>query len=141
MEQHSFSSPGKVFLLGEYAVLDGSEAILAAIGPRFELLEVDDSDSETFAGESPMGLLCRFARRLGANEFSWKFSDPHAGAGGFGASTAQFILAYRSLARQVGWDLSWRSCLDLVPKIMCSKYQSSERCRSCYSMAGGSKTD
>lgn len=34
----AYTIPGKVFLLGEYAVLFGSPAIVAAVEPRFEML-------------------------------------------------------------------------------------------------------
>lgn len=101
-----FSIPGKVFLLGEYAVLAGGSAILAAVGPRFHLRtgEIGDTAASTFHPQSPAGRLLGVARRLRTRGF--EFVDPHLGQGGFGASTAQFALLYGAFAEEAGWDLS-----------------------------------
>ena len=90
------SVPAKVFLLGEYAVLAGLPAALVAIGPRFSAETAPNSGegagSDSVAPRSPWGKLEAHAR----TRLPLKFSDPFRGAGGFGASTAQFALAYAS---------------------------------------------
>src|SRR4051812_26828373 len=109
----SWSVPGKVFLLGEYAVLAGKPAVIAAIPPRFGLragrsLPVEKSPAGRLLASVGEGL----ARRL---------ADPHLGSGGFGASTAEFALHYRELvsrsSRARGWSLSaeavWAKYRDL----------------------------
>jgi len=88
------SVPGKVFLLGEYAVLTGAPAWVTALGPRFELHP--DGDTE-FHPESPAGRFIA-ARNPGARpRVSGRFVDPWEGRGGFGGSTAEFaMVAYRA---------------------------------------------
>lgn len=114
------SAPGKVFILGEYAVLGGFPALVAAVSPRFELRTCAAQDSFSFSKESPLGRLQAWAlereglpgaassprwERLG---FEW--NDPYQGRGGFGASSAQFLLAHRawtgsSWSLRGAWDL------------------------------------
>ena len=100
----SWSVSGKVFLLGEYAVLAGAPALVAAVPPRFSLSTRPSSGAiETvFHPESPAGRLLR-ELRVQVPHF---FSDPARGAGGFGASTAQFILA--AAAHGISdWKVLW----------------------------------
>jgi mevalonate kinase len=94
------SVPGKVFLLGEYAVLTGMPAVLAAIPPRFVL--ESGKDAEGYPPGSPAGRLLAWAKA----EAAPALRDPHQGAGGFGASTAAFALLYRELSEGRGWRLS-----------------------------------
>lgn len=113
------SVPGKTFLLGEYAVLGGGPAYVATLGPRFVLR----SDAGAGSGardsaravislrdlhpQSPAGRLLAVAEGQGLKvDLRWAIEDPYAGQGGFGASTAQFALAYGTLAREAGWELS-----------------------------------
>lgn len=86
-----FSVPGKVFLLGEYAVLAGAPALIAAIPPRFSLSRASfpGSRESAFHPESPAGR----SSLVRANAGGWHWLDPASGDGGFGASTAQFALA------------------------------------------------
>ncbi len=86
-----FSVPGKVFLLGEYAVLAGASALVAAVPPRFSLSRASfpGSRKSDFHPESPAGR----SSLVRANAGGWHWSDPASGDGGFGASTAQFALA------------------------------------------------
>jgi mevalonate kinase len=88
------SIPSKAFLLGEYAVLDGAPGIVSTFAPRFTLnsgtADSKDRSSSLFHPESPAGLYLR----ENAWEGIWNFTDPHKGAGGFGGSTAEFLLAY-----------------------------------------------
>jgi mevalonate kinase len=102
MAELKFSIPGKVFLLGEYAVLAGRPAVVAAIPPRFGL----GFGRAAPNSKSPGGRLLASVGETLAH----RLSDPHLGSGGFGASTAEFALHYRSLVaecpRARGWSLS-----------------------------------
>jgi mevalonate kinase len=110
------SVPGKVFLLGEYAVLGARPALVAALAPRFELVSGDRAASaralrlNELHPRSPAGRLLSYARERGvssaASAADLGFVDPFQGQGGFGASTAQFALAYTWLAHDAGWELS-----------------------------------
>jgi mevalonate kinase len=101
--------PGKVFLLGEYAVLSGHPALVAAIPPRFRAGAVPVE----YLPSSPAGRLLLAA----GQERGLSTEDPHRGRGGFGASTAEFALVYRELASTMGWALSgeavWRKYREL----------------------------
>lgn len=91
MKSAIWSAPGKIFLLGEYAVLGGAPALLATVGPRFMLStgSFEGSCSTSFHPDSPAGKL--------APGRSWHWLDPYGGAGGFGASTAQALLVEAAL--------------------------------------------
>lgn len=116
-----FTAPGKVFILGEYAILAQLSAVVAAVDPRFSLRVSKETGggacsispiSTLFHSESPAGRLIAWAERsekidLPFLDLQWK--DPHAGQGGFGASTAQFALVYFALAQNYGWPLQWES--------------------------------
>jgi hypothetical protein len=84
------SIPSKVFLFGEYAVLAGLPAAAVALAPRFSAETIDGSGGDGVPPRSPWGRLERHAGRA----ISLAFQDPFRGAGGFGASTAQFALAF-----------------------------------------------
>lgn len=103
------SIAGKIFILGEYAVLGGEGAILAAVPERFELRPAGDQ-ALSFHPESPAG---RWLNTLDAKKLkkisTYKFYDPRQGEGGFGASTAQFALIYRELHPQADWRQAWRA--------------------------------
>ena len=94
-----YSIPGKVFLLGEYSVLAGKPAIVAATHPRFvarsdgskHFSHLPHTASREFHPLSPAGLLER-SKPAGIPHF--EFHDAYQEQGGFGASTAQFALAY-----------------------------------------------
>jgi mevalonate kinase len=105
------SIPGKAFLLGEYAALAGLPAVVAALGPRFELHAGDagpEAGADGFAAESPAGKLLAGAGR------GFRFRDPYEGAGGFGASTAQFALAYQALGSgPLTAEAAWRKYREL----------------------------
>jgi hypothetical protein len=102
-----FSAPGKVMLLGEYAVLGKGSAMMAAVGPRFCLQggspSLDAAPLLAPHPESPAGRLLAFAAQSpsGPMRADWvrtlKWSDPHEGRGGWGASTAQFALVHAAL--------------------------------------------
>lgn len=124
-----WSIPGKVFLLGEYAVLGGGPAWIATVGPRFWLEGAESAgqslssfgvDVRVFAPESPAGRLLSLALVRGAERPQACFDDPFRGSGGFGASTAQFALLYRFLAEtnpghfDAGGLSCWRTYRELM---------------------------
>ena len=51
MTQLQASAPGKLYIAGEYAVVDGSAAIVAAVN-RYVTVKVDDENLPTLAQES-----------------------------------------------------------------------------------------
>ena len=105
---------GKVFIAGEYGVLAGGPAVVAAIAPRFVLSD-DDSGGVPLgdmAHASPVGRLLGSASECGNTGFL-RFRDAHFGAGGFGASTAQFALASEALRPGLSTEAIWRSYREL----------------------------
>jgi mevalonate kinase len=83
--------PSKTFLVGEYGVLHGGTALIAATSPVF-VLQVQRGEG-TAAGlhpESPAGMFLREHRAL-FGKLDVRFVDPYGGRGGFGASGAQFL--------------------------------------------------
>jgi mevalonate kinase len=96
--------PSKTFLLGEYAALEQGPAILAATMPCFEL-HINTAERQLFHPDSPA------ARFIEAGDPAFKLTDPHHGAGGFGASSAEFIAAYlcRNDVDITDWDLMRRA--------------------------------
>ena len=109
----ALSAPGKVFLLGEYAVLAGRPALVSAVGPRFEMTaeptlpEWKGWTAEGFHPKSPLTRLVEWSESLSSRAWKFAFEDPHSGAGGFGGSTAQFALGYLAMAHAEGWERSW----------------------------------
>lgn len=92
----TLSVPSKTFLFGEYITLNGGAALILNTEPRFSLTaRAHANDQLIFHGiatESPAGkFLNHFKVELQGYEFT--FQDPYHGAGGFGASSAQFALA------------------------------------------------
>jgi mevalonate kinase len=89
------SSPAKVFLLGEYSVLNGGLGFLMAAGPRFEM-QIKSEGSGNVQGihpDSPAGIWIRNRRQVFQN-VDVAFQDPYHGIGGLGASSAQFLMTY-----------------------------------------------
>ncbi len=109
----SYSIAGKVFVLGEYAVLGALPAVVASLGPRFELRPCGTGPAEVFHPESPAG---RFLNSVARDEKRvFEFFDPFSGNGGFGASTAQFALLYAALhGVNDSWQSVWRKYRDLT---------------------------
>ncbi len=89
------SCPSKSFLLGEYSVLNAGSALLFNSEPRFQLV-ADMRGTGVIEGipaGSPAGLwLAQNRDCFGASDL--QFIDPHNGLGGFGASSAQFLLVH-----------------------------------------------
>ncbi len=77
--------PGKTFLVGEYAVLVGGEALGIATKPSF-ILTAENAD---YHSDSAAGLFCA----INDIQFNSKVNNPY-GMGGFGQSTAEFIFAW-----------------------------------------------
>jgi hypothetical protein len=93
----TLSVPGKTFLVGEYLALVGGPSLLLSTGPRFSLTVEADERADLHPGPfhslSPAGkYLTRHQRDL--SRFDFKFSDPHLGRGGLGASSAQWVLLH-----------------------------------------------
>ena len=92
-----FNVSSKTFLLGEYVALYGGPALLLAHGPHFECTLSDgEGDGEVtvpFHPDSPAGEWIELHDELFKNT-QITFRDPHEGAGGFGASTAQYMATY-----------------------------------------------
>jgi mevalonate kinase len=98
--KYVLSVPSKTFLLGEYAVLKGLPALLLNTEPRFELhvsyaanpgLSHDGIESLSPGGRFIQDHADFFKR------YQLYFYDPHEQRGGFGASSAQFLLLYSLL--------------------------------------------
>jgi mevalonate kinase len=122
--QGSASIPGKIFVLGEYAVLADRPAIVATLGPRFHMshsrseVEPVSVDIPALHPRSPAGRLLAWARERGLPELQHSFVDPHQGAGGFGASTAQFALVYQKYSRLAGFEASAMGARKLYRELM-----------------------
>jgi hypothetical protein len=87
----TFRFPSKTFLLGEYAILQGSNALLFGHPPFFTAThEYSQQPDSQFHPESPAGLWIK------QNPFDLKIrlQDPHEGRGGYGASGAEFLAAW-----------------------------------------------
>lgn len=99
----ALSAPSKSFLLGEYLALTGGRTLLAATLPRFELRLSEGSGA--IRGIAPASAAGRFiaAHPDVFAAFDVEFRDPHAGAGGWGASAAQFLMCYAARER-IGGD-------------------------------------
>lgn len=82
----------KVFLVGEYQVLQEGTAFLAVIEPRFKMLvQAGHGELSGVPQGSPAFIFHEHEQEFFKN-WNLEFLDPHAGRGGFGASTAQVAL-------------------------------------------------
>ena len=90
---YNISFPGKTFLIGEYAVLENSSAILVNTKPRFYFFITSGECVNFFHPESPAGQWLNKYPQVGQSYHieSW---DPYSGKGGLGLSSAQFNLVY-----------------------------------------------
>lgn len=87
-----FSVPSKTFVLGEYAVLAGEPGLVLTTAPRFSLQARQGAGAvRGIPADSPAGQTIRQNQAL-FGDYQIEFQDPYQGKGGFGASTAQFIL-------------------------------------------------
>ncbi len=89
------SCPSKTFLLGEYAVMNSGAALLFNSEPRFQLI-VNLRGTGEVEGIHPASPAAQWMAqnrdRFGHADL--QFVDPHNGLGGFGASSAQFVLVH-----------------------------------------------
>jgi len=91
----SLSAPSKSFLVGEYLVTEAGPGIIINTEPRFELQLTKTADGY----HDGLDAHCPSAKYLQKhaaffNEYQLKFIDPHHQAGGFGASSSQFLMLY-----------------------------------------------
>ncbi|MBI3534667.1 MAG: hypothetical protein HY072_04185 [Deltaproteobacteria bacterium] len=135
---YSFSctAPGKVFLLGEYAVLKRLPAVILTVGPRFMLqaechtsifasvfetdLVVKDWDSlkaDTVHPKTPLGRLMDWASYNGLPELKFRYNNPFANEGGFGLSSAEFVLAYWAYTQVSNWPKDCKEMLKLYREL------------------------
>lgn len=114
MKTIDLSVPGKVFLGGEYLALNGGATLLAGIEPRFRLQAKENlkKNSNPFHPQSPAGQLWVLNQEK-LEIYEIQFQDPHQGRGGFGGSTAEFILLYSLLKLQDATSMDAQSELDL----------------------------
>jgi mevalonate kinase len=118
MPDKCFDIAGKVFVLGEYAILGGMPALVASIAPRFSgsLCEMTAEDGD-YHPESPVGRFLRWAQEHRGVRYSFHFEDPYR-IGGFGASTAQFAIAFTAAADRLGLGDNWRSMWQFYRDLM-----------------------
>lgn len=88
------SVPAKTFVAGEYLALAGGPCLLAATGPQFQL-RVKDGDGirDGLPAGSPADLFIQRHPDFFA-KLDLSFVDPYLRAGGYGASTAQFLAVF-----------------------------------------------
>lgn len=86
--------PSKTFIIGEYSVLTDRYAIVAAHKPYFSLRTDAHGQAWQPHPQAPAGKLLQRHQDAGTQYY---FFDPHAGLGGFGASTAQYLSLHQQL--------------------------------------------
>lgn len=87
----TLSAPGKTFLSGEYLALKGGPAVVLSLAPRFRLKVRRGQGHSPFHPESPAGKLVAQHPEVFAG-LDLEFVNPY-NQGGFGGSTAEFLLA------------------------------------------------
>ncbi len=126
---------GKVFLLGEYAVVAGNSALVAATQPCFALTQGKSrSAADVFHPNSPVGRLRQWsADRLASQgldlaqfgmdwpQLSWVDAyAPDQNVGGLGRSTAEFGTYFLALAAripQLKLDPTWKGAYILYREL------------------------
>lgn len=93
MPDYFFTAPSKTFIVGEYAVLFDLPALILLEKPFFTLSAVKQTGTHRnpFHPESPAGQYYENHRDDFA-DLAIDFHDPHSGLGGFGCSSAEFVL-------------------------------------------------
>ena len=91
------SVPSKTFLLGEYVALKGGPTLILTTEPNFQLIATHNPDqrieNNQMHAESPAGKL-RARDASFFQNYNLQFTDPYRTLGGFGASSAQFVMLY-----------------------------------------------
>lgn len=110
---------GKVFIVGEYACIEGGPALLGTIAPEFSITIERSNDcapSSSMHEQSPAGLYLRSQEHvLKGVRLIW--DDPYATPIGVGSSSAQFILSVAAIAHLKGQPLpTAKSILELYWK-------------------------
>lgn len=92
------SAPSKTFMAGEYIALEGYPTLILNTEPRFKLIADTEQlkNASAIHPDSPAGKLIQDHQSILAH-ISLAFHDPHQGKGGFGASSAQFLMVYALL--------------------------------------------
>ena len=97
MKHIEFSCPGKIFILGEYACLKGTPALVGTIEPSFRLaLHNNPGVNIPFHKDSPGGKLYSDNQDL-FKDYQLEWHDPYKNPIGVGSSTAQFLLILKAL--------------------------------------------
>lgn len=89
--------PSKTFLVGEYAVLQDGEAIVLTTEPFFTASIDNNASNEDKQDKHSPAARLRQDNKSSFGNSSYQFHDPHQGQGGFGASTADFLLSYQAI--------------------------------------------
>lgn len=85
--------PAKIFLIGEYLVLEGGDAVLEAIRPGYRFEFGDDIEGSVLHPESPAG---RLLAEAGARVSRFRLLENSAPPG-FGGSTAECLMAWKQV--------------------------------------------
>lgn len=96
----SWEVPSKTFLVGEYIAISGHPAVLLTTTPCFKVQQIEEPKLINIHPSSPAGRLWGDA----PCDFGLLFKDPFRGMGGMGASTAQFIGAFKALNLQLSGE-------------------------------------
>lgn len=108
---YELSVGSKVFLLGEYQVLQGGAAFLTVLEPRFRMRITRGNGKLSGINVGSPAQRYFESEKQFLSGWDFEFLDPHAGQGGFGASTAQIALlqgfreGFQSLQTQAQLDL------------------------------------
>ena len=86
-------------------MLTGLPALVATVEPRFQM-KVSEAESWSsslacWPEQAPIARLMRWAQLQGCAPLAFEFVDPLLGAGGLGASTAQFAMAYHAITHRL----------------------------------------
>lgn len=108
--------PAKTFLVGEYVALQGGPSLILTTQPCFELTLLDPrsvhqetTSASVIHPDSPAG---QWWQKCGYSFDQLAWFDPYQGAGGVGASSAQFVSVYlASQARENMNDVDSRALL------------------------------
>lgn len=106
--KYQISVPSKTFLLGEYIALIGGPALILTSNPRFSMVATLKNDLPKIVGvnpDSPAGKLIQIDSNFYQN-YQIEFNDPYHQLGGFGASSAQYLMliALRNYVQKKAWN-------------------------------------